>query len=172
MTTESVLMTSAIGAKQDRDAMNMGVTNALVKTEAPQGDKRVMMKIRGEIIDMLLEIDPEKHKDFMIGEDRNKVSHAYILKEFHGMLMASVLRCNKFRKGIEAEGYKVKPCDTCVANKTMKGKQLALTWHVDNAKELHADSKVNEKFHKWSEKKHSSDELGRVTATRGKRMTT
>ena len=76
---------------------------------------------------MLLEIDQEKHKDFVISEGRNKVSCAHVLKAFHGVLMASVLCHNKFRKDIEEEGYKVNPHGVCVVNKTTKGKRHALT---------------------------------------------
>ena len=111
---------------------------------------------------ILLEIDPEKHKDFVIGEGRSEVLHAR-------MLMASLLCCKKFRENIEVEGYRVNPCDDCVANKMAKCKQHDLTWHVDDAKASHVGSKVNGKFHKWAEKKFGSDELGHVTVTRGKR---
>ena len=37
-----------------------------------------MMKIRGVLAEILLEIDPEKCKDFVIGEFRNKVFHARV----------------------------------------------------------------------------------------------
>ena len=157
VTTESVLMTRVIDAKQDIDVMSMDVPSAFVQTESPQGDERIIMKIRGALVDILLEIDPEKHKDFAIGEGRNKVPHARMLKSSHGMLMASILCYNKFRENIEAEGYKVNPHDICVAKKITKGKQHALTWHVDDAKTSHVDSKVNDKFCKWAKKKHDSD---------------
>ena len=39
--------------------MPMGITNAFDQTKVPQGDERIMMNIRGALVDMLLEIDPE-----------------------------------------------------------------------------------------------------------------
>ena len=53
---------------------------------------------------MLLEIDPEKRKDFVIGEGQNEVLHVYILTALCSMIMARILCCNKFRKDIESEG--------------------------------------------------------------------
>ena len=44
----------------------MDTPNALVKTEVPQSDERITTKIRGALVDMLLEIHPEKHQDFVI----------------------------------------------------------------------------------------------------------
>ena len=62
MTTKSVLITSVIDAKQGRDVMSIDVPNAFVQTEVPQGDERTIMKIRGALVDMLSEIDPENAK--------------------------------------------------------------------------------------------------------------
>ena len=53
------------------------------------------MKIRGSLVGMLLEIDLEKNKDFAIGEVRNKVLHAYVIKAQCGILMKSFLHCKK-----------------------------------------------------------------------------
>ena len=120
---------------------------------------------------MLLEIDVEKCKEFVIGEGRNEVLCTRILKASCGMLMASILCHNKIRKDIEAEGCKVNPHDVCVANKATKGKQHALMWRVDDVKALHVGSKVNDKNFKWAERKCGSDELVHATATCGKHMT-
>ena len=90
-----------------------------------------------------------------------------MLKALHGVLMVSILHYNKFRKDIEVEGYKVNPCDVCIVKKTIKGKKHTLTWHTDDVKASHVDSNANDKFYKWAEKKHGSDDLGHVTVTRG-----
>ena len=83
---------------------------------------------------MLLEIDPEKHKDFVIGEVLKKVLRARMLKAFHGMLMESILHHEKLKKEIEAEVCQVNPCDICATNKIVNGKQHTLIWRDDEAK--------------------------------------
>ena len=65
--------------------------------------------------------------------------------------MSGLLFYKKFRKSIESIGYKVNPYDPCVANKMIEGKQHTLSWHVDDLKASHKDSKVNDRFHKWSQ---------------------
>ena len=45
------------GSKQERGVIFHGIPDGLVQTEAPESDKRTMMKIQWAVADMLLEID-------------------------------------------------------------------------------------------------------------------
>ena len=49
-----------IEAKQGQNAMILDIPNAFVQTTIPQGEKdeKIIMKIRGVFVDLLLEIDP------------------------------------------------------------------------------------------------------------------
>eukprot|EP00978_Attheya_sp_CCMP212_P028783 scaffold100331_cov51-Attheya_sp.AAC.5 len=52
----------------------------------------------------------------------------------------------------------------------IEGKQNTLTWHVDNIKSSHVDSKVNDKFLAcWLETNYGEDGIGSVKTTRGKK---
>eukprot|EP00978_Attheya_sp_CCMP212_P035200 scaffold151672_cov35-Attheya_sp.AAC.2 len=51
----------------------------------------------------------------------------------------------------------------------IKGKQHTLTWHIDNIKSSHVDSKVNTKFLAWLETNYGEDGIGLVKTTRGKK---
>ena len=95
---------------------------------------------------MLLEIDLDKFKDFVIGEGYNKVLCARMLKVTCGMLMDSALYCDKFRNDIEAEGHQINQHGICVVEEIIKGKQHVLAWHVNDAKSSHVGSKVNDEF--------------------------
>ena len=53
----------------------------------------------------------------MIGEFLNKVLHALVLKALRGMIIASIVHCNKFSKEIEVEFYQANKHDICAANK-------------------------------------------------------
>ena len=46
------------------------------------------------------------------------------------------------------------------------GKKHTRTWHVDDVKSSHVDTKVNEKFHTGSGQKYGSEETRHVTAVR------
>ena len=60
------------------------------------------------------------------------------------------------------------PYNPCVANRLVKGKQYAVTWHVDNCTLSHMDPKVNNKFLAELETKHHNDKIGKTKATRNK----
>ena len=80
--------------------------------------------------------------------------------------MSGLLFHKKFRKSAEAIGCKVNPCDPCVANKMINGKQHTMSWHVDDVKSSHVNPKVNDDFHKWLQKECGA--VKDVTAARGK----
>ena len=61
-TTESVIITSVTGSKQERDVMSTDIPNAFAQTKVPKGDKRTTMNIRGALACMLLDISPQNTK--------------------------------------------------------------------------------------------------------------
>ena len=56
-TLEGILLTLTIDAHENRDVMSADVPNAFIQTEMPEikkGEERVMMKIIGVLVDMLI----------------------------------------------------------------------------------------------------------------------
>ena len=70
-------------------------------------------------------------------------------------------------KDIEEIGFKLNPYDPCVANKMVLGKQLTLTWHVDDVKASHVITKVIDDLVEWCQKKYGGHT--KVTPSRGKK---
>jgi hypothetical protein len=66
--TESIIISSVIDAKQHRDVMTADIPNAFVQT--PLGAKavgeQITMKIRGPLVDMLEELSPEVYSKFVV----------------------------------------------------------------------------------------------------------
>jgi hypothetical protein len=54
----------------------------------------------------------------------------------------ALLRCQRFVKDLKSIGFEINPCDPCVANKVIQGKQLAVVWHVNNLKVSHVTAAV------------------------------
>ena len=69
--SESVIITSCIEAKENRDIMTCDIPNAFVQTEIKKQEigERIIMKIRGILLDILVEMDPEKYSDYVVVED-------------------------------------------------------------------------------------------------------
>ncbi|KAI2512474.1 Reverse transcriptase (RNA-dependent DNA polymerase) [Fragilaria crotonensis] len=167
--TESIIITGVIDAKQCRDIMTADIPNAFVQTDIDKKEigERIIMKIRGPLVDMLLELSYETYAPYVVYEGSNKVLYVAMEKALYGMLQSSLLYYKKFRKDIESIGFVVNPYDPCVANRTVNGKQHTVTWHVDDLKSSHVDPKVNDEFLNWLKKKYASDEIGEVKAVRG-----
>ena len=79
--TESVLLTAAIEAHENRDVATWDIPNAFIQTaveELDQDGDQIIMKIRGAMVDMLLEID-ESYQEFLVYEKGQKVLYVHIL---------------------------------------------------------------------------------------------
>ena len=61
VSTEAVILTSVIDAKEGRDVMTSDIPNAFIQTqnELDKDGKHVFMKIKGVLVDMLIELDPQ-----------------------------------------------------------------------------------------------------------------
>ena len=160
----AVILTSTIDAHEGREVGIVDTPNAFVQTEN-EGDV-VHMKIRGEMVEMLVEMAPEIYKDFVVYEGNRPVLCVQALKALHGMLQSSLLFYKKWVNDIKNEGFELNPCDPCVANKMVNGKQLTLTWHVDDVKVSHVEKKVVDDFIDWVQEKYG--QITPVKPSRGK----
>ena len=90
---ESIMLTGVIETKQGRDVITLDVPIAFIQTSIPQGktDEKVIMKIRGALVDMLVEMSPETYEEYVIYENNKKVLYVKMLKALYGMMIASVL---------------------------------------------------------------------------------
>jgi Reverse transcriptase (RNA-dependent DNA polymerase) len=77
---ESILLTATIEAKENRDVMTVDIPNAFIQTDIEEGDQ-IIMKIRGPLVGMLVEMDPETYKSFVvIDSNGTKVLYVQVLK--------------------------------------------------------------------------------------------
>jgi hypothetical protein len=171
--TESIVITATIDAKQNRDVMTADVPNAFVQTAVDEKNlkkgKRIIMKIRGPLVDMLCNIAPKIYEDYVTYEGGHKVLYVMMLMVIYGMLQSLLLYYKKFRKDIKSIGFEVNPYDPCVANCIVKGKQHTVSWHVNDLKSSHVDSTVNDKFKNWLNKTYASDDIRKLKVVHGKR---
>ena len=110
---------------------------------------------------------PLEYGPCVVHENGRKMSHAEALRAMQGMLVSALLFYSQFKEDLEEIGFEFNPCDPCVANGEVNGKQQTIGFHVDDLMSSHVDSKVNDKFLKWLNEKHGN--CGEVTATRGKK---
>ena len=114
--SESINITCAIDAHENRDVMTADIPNAFVQTKLrseSEKDERVIMKITGVLVDMLVELNPQLFGSFVVRENNRKVIYVVVLKALYGMLIASLLWYQKFRKDLQSIGFKFNVYDSC-----------------------------------------------------------
>ena len=147
---ESIVITSVIDVKEGRDIMTVDVPNAFIQTLLLDkyrkiGD-RIIMKFRGKIVDFLIKMNLGRYDGYVVYENGKKVIYVEIIRAIYGMIIASFLWYQKFRKDLEGYGFKFNLYDPCVANKYVNGKQQTVRFHVDDLMSSHVDKKINDKF--------------------------
>ena len=111
---ESILITAVIDAKERQDVMTADVLNAFIQTVMPkpkEGEARVMMKITGVLVDMLVQLDPALYGPYAVFENNRKVLYVQVLHAIYGMLESSLLWYKKFRKELEEYGFEFSSYD-------------------------------------------------------------
>ena len=78
------------------------------------------MKIKGVLVDMLVQMDPEKYGPNVFYERINNVLYIKLLKYIYGMLQSALLSCIKLIKYLETNGFIFNPYEPCVANKIIE----------------------------------------------------
>jgi hypothetical protein len=153
---ESIMITGVIKAKEGREVMTCDIPNAFIQALLPKkdsGEDRVVMKITGVLVDMLVDINPKLYGPAVVLENRKKVLYVEVLKAIYGMLEAALMWYKTFRKDLEDIGFVFNPYDPCVANRKVQGSQQTILFHVDDLKLSHKTKAVNDRFEKWLNKK-------------------
>jgi len=166
--TESTMITAIIEAKENRDVATCDIPNAFIQTEVEKHDKdghRTIMKIRGPLVEILCEMDPN-YREFVVSENNRQVLYVHIIKALYGLMVSAMLFYNKLKNDLIKIGFKLNSYDPCVANKMVNGNQLTVSWHVDDLKVSHKDSKAVDEFLEWVRKTYGT--IGKVKEKRGK----
>ena len=169
--TESILLSCGIDALERRDIMTLDIPNAFVQTDMPRKKvgERIVMKIRGRLVDWLVEMDPLMYKDKVVYENGVKVIYLEVLKAIYGMLIASLLWYRKFRTELESIGFVFNKYDPCVANRVVNKQQQTIRMHVDDLLISCKDKKANDQLHNWCNQKYGK--LKKVRCKRGGKHT-
>jgi hypothetical protein len=150
--TESVLLSCIIDAEEHRDVTVVDIPNAFVQTRVE--NEKAFIKIRGILVDILLEISPEAYKSYV---SQDKKGNKQLLVQFqnalYGTMVASLLYYRKFVKSLTDIDFIINPYDPCVANKIIEGKKMTICFHVDDCKLSHRKKTVMERMigYLWQE---------------------
>ena len=91
---ESISLTTVIDAKENRDVMTADIPNAFIQAHMPKlenGENRVIMKITGVLVDLLVKLAPDIYTSYVVFENGKKVLYVEVLRALYGMLVATLL---------------------------------------------------------------------------------
>ena len=170
--TESVLLTCVIDAQEGRDVAVIDIPNAFIQTEIENEKDMAIIKLRGVLVDILIEIAPDVYKPYAY-KDKKGIKQLLVqcCNAIYGTMTASLLFYKKFTKSLTSVGFEINPYDPCVANKMIKGKQMTICYHVDDCKLSHRKTSSTNKMIKWLRREYETifpDGSGKMTVSRGK----
>ena len=100
------------------------------------------MKIKGVLVDIMVQVYQEKYGPNVVYEKVNKVLNLEVLRAIYGMLQSALLSYNNLIKYLETDGFKFNPYDQCMSNKIIEREMLTEVFHVDDVKASHRDKNV------------------------------
>ena len=110
-------------------------------------DELVHVRLTGEMVNMLLEIDEQMYSEYVVTERGKQVMYMELLKALYGTLRAARLFWQRLSKQlIDVWGFVPNKYDDCVVNKVINGSQMTVVWHMDDLKVSHVDPKEVGKF--------------------------
>jgi hypothetical protein len=140
---ESVLMSCIIDAKEERDVAVVDNPNAFVQTRVENEKDAAFIKIRGFLVDILVEIAPDVYTSYVMKDKKGaKQFMVQCQNALYGTMIASILYYRKFVKILTDIDFVINPYDPCVTNKKTEGEYMTICFHVDDCKLSHHKTKV------------------------------
>ena len=87
--------------------MTCDIPNAFTQVTMPKiekGGEKVIMKIKGILLELLLEIAPEIYGRYVVMEDGKSVIYLEVLRALYGMLISALIWYRKWRGDLESIG--------------------------------------------------------------------
>ena len=96
--SEAIINTGVIYEKQKIVVLILNTPNAFVQTDIELGGDKIIMKIREQLVNTLLEIFPGVYDKYVQYKKRQKIFYIRILKALYVMFVYSIFYYKKFKK--------------------------------------------------------------------------
>ena len=155
--TESVMLSCAVDARERRQTAVIDIPNAFIQTKVEREKDRAIVRIRGLVVDMLVEIAPEVYSEYVTKDKKGNSELIVIcLNAIYGTMVAALLFYEKFTNSLKSKGFVKNPYDPCVWNKIVNRKQLTIVFHVDDCKLSHVESNILDDTIEWLRQDYES----------------
>jgi hypothetical protein len=122
------------------------IPGAFLHAKCKDGD--VFMLLEGKLAELMTLVEPKLYHQHVRYNNKKGKAMLYVRmsKALYGMLKLALWFYKKLKVDLEAYGFTINPYNPCLANAMIRGKQMTVTWHVDNLKVLHKDPAEIRKF--------------------------
>ena len=73
MSNKATIVTGVLEAKQQSNIIKADIPNAFVQTDIDQSGEKIIIKMRGELEDILVEVSPEIYSHYVVDENSHNV---------------------------------------------------------------------------------------------------
>ena len=143
---EGIITTLLIGAYEGRKHISFDIPGAFLQAEMPDNEL-VLLRFKGKIAEMLGEIN-ENYIQHIQYEKGKKVLYVKVIRAIYGCIVSALQWYKLFSNTLQKLGFTLNPYDKCIANKMINGKQMTISWHVDDCIASHVDQGVLDEFGK------------------------
>jgi hypothetical protein len=166
-----VLLSCIIYVEEHRDVTVVDIPNAFVQTRVENKKDMAFIKIRGILVDILVEIATEAYKSYVSQDKKgNEQLLVQCQNALYGTMVSSLLYYWKFVKSLTDIDFIINPHDPCVANKIIEGERMTICFHVDDCKLIHRKKTVMDLMIGYLRQEYESifeDGSGAMTVSRG-----
>jgi len=101
--TDSVFITGAIDAHEDRDVATCDLPGAFLHTMT---DEKVIMVLRDELCDLMVKVNPKLYRKYICKDKRGKpVLYVELFKSLYGLMRSALLFYRKRVMACRRPGY-------------------------------------------------------------------
>jgi hypothetical protein len=152
--------------------MGRRIPNAFFQTRVENEKDLAFIKIRGILVDILVEVAPDMYKSY-VSKDKKGTKQFLVQcqKALYDIMSAILLYYWKFFKSLTGIDFVINPYDPCVPNKKIEGEHMTICFHVDDCKISHRKTKVMNSMIEYLWKEYESifeDGSGAMMVSRGK----
>jgi hypothetical protein len=112
-----VLLSCIIDVEEERDVTVVYIPNAFVQTRVENEKDMAFIKIRGILVEILVEITPDVYKSY-VSKDKKGTKQLLVQCQhaLYGTMVASLSYHWKFGKSFTDIDFVINPYDPCVAD--------------------------------------------------------
>jgi hypothetical protein len=150
----------------------VNIPNAFIQTRVENEKDMVFIKIRGILVDILVDIAPDLYKSYVSKDKKgSKQLLVQCQNALYDTIIASLLYYQKSVKSLTEIDFVINPYDPCISKKMSEGDQMTICFRVDDCKLIHRKTKVMDRMIEYLRQEYESifeEGSGAMTLSRGK----